>query len=315
MQIVLISVFAAITVYLLINIIYSSSGKEILRKRVEFYFKENNAEDVQEQFIREKNQEEQQKRKNRMKLISKDFANYIASSGLKLTATEFIYMWTGLTMVPMILVILVGGEILTAAALGIMGFAIPPILVGRARKKRTELFNKQLSESLIMIGNSIKGGFTFMQSMESIASDMQPPISTEFAKVLREVHYGVSQEDALKHMVERTQNRDLELLVSAVVTSAQVGSNLTDILDTISVTIRDRIKMKQDINTLTAQGRISGIIIGSLPVVLILALMVINPEYYEGFFDATIGKVLIILSIVMETVGFLLIKKIINIKM
>lgn len=154
-----------------------------------------------------------------------------------------------------------------------------------------------------------------MQSMESIATDMQPPISTEFAKVLREVHYGVSQEDALKHMVDRTQNRDLELLVSAVVTSAQVGSNLTEILDTISVTIRDRIKMKQDINTMTAQGKISGIVIGALPVVLLLAVMILNPEYYEGFFDTSIGKGLIVLSTVMEMIGFLLIKKIINIKM
>lgn len=315
MQTVLISFFAAVTIYLLIIIIYSSTGKEKVRKRVELYFKENKAEDVQEQFIREKNQEEQKKRKERFKLISKDFANYILSSGLKLTATEFVYMWTGLTIVPMAIVVIMGGQILTAAALGIIGFAIPPMLVERARKKRAELFNKQLVEALVMIGNSIKGGFTFMQSLENIATDMQPPISSEFAKVLREVHYGVSQEDALKHMVERMQNRDLELLVSAVVTSSQVGSNLTEILDTISVTIRDRIKMKQDINTLTAQGRISGIIIGALPVVLLLAIMILNPEYYEGFFDATIGKVLIILSIAMEAIGFLLIRKIINIKM
>lgn len=315
MQIVAISFFSALTIYLMINIMYSSTGKEKVRKRVEVYFKENKSEDVQEQYIREKNQEEQKKRKDMMKLISKDFANYIASSGLKLTANEFIYIWTGLTVVPLISVVLLGGEILTAVAVGIIGFAIPPILIGRSKKKRSELFNKQLSEALIMMGNSIKGGFTIMQSMESIATDMQPPISTEFAKVLREVHYGVSQEKALNHMVERTQNRDLELLVSAVVTSAQVGSNLTDILDTISVTIRERIKMKQDINTLTAQGRISGIIIGSLPVVLILAIMILNPEYYEGFFDASIGKILIILSILMEAIGFLLIKKIINIKM
>lgn len=315
MQIVLISFFSAVTIYLVINIAYFSTGKEKVRKRVELYFKENKAEEVQEQFIREKNQEEQKKRKDRFKLISKDFANYIASSGLKLTATEFMYMWTGLTIVPMFIVVIIGGEILTAAALGIIGFSIPPILVQRARKKRAELFNKQLSEALIMMGNSIKGGFTFMQSMESIATDMQPPISSEFAKVLREVHYGVSQEDALKHMVERMQNRDLELLVSAVVTSSQVGSNLTEILDTISATIRDRIKMKQDINSLTAQGRISGIIIGSLPVVLILSLMILNPEYYDGFFDATIGKALIVLSIAMEAIGFLLINKIVNIKM
>ena len=95
-------------------------------------------------------------------------------------------------------------------------------------------------------------------------------------------------------MVERTQSKDIELLVSAVVTSTQVGSNLTEILDTISETIRDRIKIRQEINTLTAQGRISGLIIGALPIVLVLAIMVLNPEYYEGFFSSSIGKLLIL---------------------
>lgn len=315
MQVFLIALFGALTIYFLINIIFLSSGKEVVRSRVAKYFKENNADDVQEQFIREKNEEEHKKKKDRFKIASKDFSNYISSSGLKLTATEFIYMWTVLTLLPMTVIILFGGSILTATAICIVGFAIPPILVGRARKQRGELFNKQLSEALVIMGNSIKGGFTFAQSMESVAEDMHPPISSEFAKVLREIHYGVSQEDALNHMVERSQNQDLELLVSAVITSSQVGSNLTEILDTISETIRDRIKIKQEINTLTAQGRISGIIIGALPVVLLLVIMIINPEYYEGFFDSLIGKLLMALSIVMELIGFAVIKKIINIKM
>lgn len=312
---VLLPFFSALSIYLIIISIFSSSNREKVKIRVAKYFKENNTDDVQEQFIREKNAEEQKNKKNRLKLVSKDFNNYITSSGLKLTATEYIYGWLGLTLVPMLIIIFFGGKIVTAFAFGIIGFIIPPILVGRARKQRGELFIKQLSEALVVIGNSIKGGFTFMQSLEGVAYEMQPPISTEFSKVLREIHYGVSQEDALNHMVERVQNRDLELLVSAVVTSSQVGSNLSEILDTISETIRDRIKIKQEINALTAQGRISGLIIGALPLVMVLILMIINPEYYEGFFTSSLGKIMIIISITMETIGFLLIRKIINIKM
>jgi tight adherence protein B len=315
MQIILISVLAALTVYFIVYIVLASSGREIVRQRVAFYFKENRADDVQEQFIKEKNEEEHKKKKDRFKLASKDFSNYIASSGLKLTGTEFIYMWTGLTFIPMIVIVLFGGNILTAFAIGFTGFAFPPLLVARAKKQRGELFNKQLSEALVIMGNSVKGGFTFFQSMEGVAEDMQPPISSEFAKVLREMHYGVSQEEALKHMVERTQNRDLELLVSAVITSSQVGSNLTDILDTIADTIRERIRIKQEVKTLTAQGRISGLIIGALPVVLLLSLMILNPEYYNGFFEATIGKIMIAISVAMEFVGFMIIRKIVDIKM
>lgn len=197
MQIYLIALFGGIFVYLVIYIIFSSSGKEKERIRIARYFKENNADDVQEQFIRERNEEEQKNKKQRYKIVSKEFSNYIASSGLKLTAAEFIYFWLGFTLLPMILIVFMGGNVITASALGVVGFAIPPILVNKARKKREELFNKQLGEALIIIGNSLKGGFTFLQGMESISIDMQPPISKEFAKVLREIHYGVKQLDAI----------------------------------------------------------------------------------------------------------------------
>lgn len=315
MQIYLISFLTALTVYLTINIIISSSARARLKERISIYFNEDNPNDVQEQFIREKNEEEQKKKKQRLQLISREFSSYILSSGLKLTAAEFIYMWLGLTVIPSTAVVLLGGNYLTAFALLIVGIAIPPLLVSNARKKRSELFSKQLSEALTIMGNSIKGGFTFLQSMDSIAEDMPPPISQEFAKVLREIYYGVGQEEALKHMVDRTKNHDLELLVSAVVTSSQVGSNLTDIIETISSTIRDRIRIKQEINTLTAQGKVSGIIVGALPIVLVLSIMVMNPEYYAGFFDSFLGKAMVGLSVVMELMGFMIIRKIIDIKM
>lgn len=314
MEKLLIVLLGALTVYLIVYILLSSSGREKVKSRISKYYNENNPDDIQEQFIIERNKEQKNK-KNGLKLVSAELTNYIASSGLKLTALEFIYFWIGVTTFPMLIIVTFGGNIITAIAVGFIGFIIPPILVNKARKKRSELFSKQLSEGLVIMGNSIKGGFTFMQSMQSIANDMQPPISTEFTKVLREIHYGVNQEIALRHMVERTGSEDLELLVSAVVTSSQVGSNLTEILDTIASTIRERIKIKQEINTLTAQGRISGLLIGILPIAIVLAVMVLNPNYFAGFFESYMGKVLLVLSIVMETVGFLIIRKIINIEM
>ncbi len=314
MEKLLIVLLGALTVYLIVYILLSSSGREKVKSRISKYYNENNQDDIQEQFIKERNKEQKNK-KLAFKLVSKELTNYIASSGLKLTALEFIYFWIGITIVPMLIIVAFDGNIITAIAVGFIGFIIPPILVNKARKKRSELFSKQLSEGLVIMGNSIKGGFTFLQSMQSIANDMQPPISAEFTKVLREIHYGVNQEIALRHMVERTGSEDLELLVSAVVTSSQVGSNLTEILDTIAATIRERIKIKQEINTLTAQGRISGLLIGILPIAIVLTVMVLNPNYFAGFFESYMGKVLLVLSIVMETMGFLIIKKIINIEM
>lgn len=312
---ILISITIAILIYLVLYSVLSSNSTEQVRFRLSRYFKENNVDDVQEQFIREKTEEENKRKKQRFKLASQEFSNYIASSGIKLKANEFIVFWAGLTLIPMIVVVLFGGSIITGLALVIIGIAVPPFIVSNARKKREDLFNAQLAQATILMGNSIKGGFTFLQSMESVAEDMQPPISTEFARVLREIHYGVKQSDALNHMVERTKNKDLELLVSAVLTSAQVGSNLSEILDTISSTIRDRIKIKMEIKTLTAQGRVSGLIIGLLPLVLVLALMVISPGYFAGFFESDIGKILVVVSIILEAIGFAFINKIVNIKM
>lgn len=311
---ILISLMFALLIYLIFSILIYSYGPGQVRDRISKYFKVNDIDDVQEQFIREKNEEENRRKKERFKIASKEFSNHIASSGIKLKANEFIYFWGGLTLIPMTLVLLFNGNLITGAALSIIGISIPPFIVNNARKKREELFNKQLGDATVIMGNSIKGGFTFLQSMENIAEEMQPPISTEFAKVLREIHYGVKQEDALNNMVERTKNKDLELLISAVMTSAQVGSNLSEILDTISNTIRDRIRIKNEIKTLTAQGRMSGLVIGLLPIVLILAIMVMTPGYFEGFFESTIGKILIIISIVLEVIGFVIINKIINIK-
>jgi tight adherence protein B len=312
---IMISITIAILIYLVLYTLLSSNSTEQVRYRLSRYFKENNVDDVQEQFIREKTEEENKRKKQRFKLASQEFSNYIASSGIKLKPNEFIIFWAGLTLIPMILVVLFGGSIITGLAFAIIGISIPPFVVGNARKKRDDLFNAQLAQATILMGNSIKGGFTFLQSMESVAEDMQPPISTEFARVLREIHYGVKQSDALNNMVDRTKNKDLELLVSAVLTSAQVGSNLSEILDTISSTIRERIKIKMEIKTLTAQGRISGLVIGLLPLVLVLALMVISPGYFAGFFESEIGKLLIVVSVVLEAIGFAIINKIVNIKM
>ncbi|HOA20287.1 MAG TPA: type II secretion system F family protein [Sedimentibacter sp.] len=311
---ILISLMAAVFIYSIFSILISSYGPGQVRNRISKYFTEYNADDVHEQFIREKNEEESKRKKNRFKIASKEFSNYIASSGIRLKANEFIYFWAGLTLIPMILVLLFSGNIITGAALSIIGISIPPFIVSNATKKREDLFTKQLGDATVIMGNSIKGGFTFLQSMENIAEEMQPPISTEFSKVLREIHFGVKQEDALSHMVERTKNKDLELLISAVMTSAQVGSNLSEILDTISNTIRDRIRIKNEIKTLTAQGRMSGLVIGLLPIVLILAIMIMTPSYFAGFFDSTIGKILISISIVLEITGFAIINKIVNIK-
>ncbi len=314
MLIYLISFSAALFAYFLLLSFIKPSGKELVEKRYKKYLDNDNISEIQDQFFQENLEKNRKKKNKKFKIASKEFSDYLAMSGVKLRASEFIYIWIGITYLPILMFPLLEVSTVTAAGVAIVGFSIPPFLVKRARKKRQTEFNKQLGESLVIMSNCIKSGFTFQQAMESIANDMQPPISAEFSKTLREMRYGVNKNDALHHMVDRVQNNDLGLLVSAVMTSEQVGGNLSEILDTISDTIKDRIRIKQEVRVLTAQGRMSGIVIGLLPVFIILLLMIMNPEYFMSFFDTFIGKIMLCVSICMELIGFIIINKIVDIQ-
>lgn len=311
MEPIFISLFGALCLYMLILWVMHPSEKQSFQRRMKKLM------DVkylnEEQAYQKKPTKTNKQKQIAIRWISKEFANAVETSGVKLTANEYLSIWLGTTFIPMVLLLLLKGNVLTVIGVGIVGFLIPPLFLHRAKIKRQDLFTKQLGEALIVIGNSIKAGFSFRQSLESVVKDMPPPISSEFEITIRELRYGASLEDALNHMSARVKNADLDLFISAVLTSAQVGSNLSDILDTISATIRDRIRIKQEVKVLTSSGRLSAIIIGLLPVFIILVIMLINPTYLLGFFHSTIGKIMLSLSIFLEIIGFTIIRKIADI--
>ncbi len=314
MEIILIAVFGGALVYAALTLALVYSPKAILRKRLAEYFKKTDIDEIQVQVLKEKRGSKKKKGPYRLQLASREFASYLAMSGVKLRPTEFVAAWALSSTLPSLIAFLISGNLVTALGIGIIGLAIPPVLVQRSRKKRENEFSKQLGEALTVMGNCIKAGFSFQQAMESIAGEMPPPISAEFAKTLREIRYGIGMEEALRHMVERINNKDLDLLVSAVLISSQVGGNLSDIIEVISETVRDRLKIKSEVRVLTSSGRFSGIIIGLLPVFIILILMVINPDYFNTFAESNIGKIMLAGSVILETIGFLAIKKIVDIK-
>lgn len=310
--IVLCATLGLLVFTILINLIRPSE-KNVLKKRYSKYFRINSTDSIQEEVLKERALKER-KGVSGIKFISKEFADAITSSGIKLTPVEFFYTWLGSTFIPIILFAIISGNIISITAAGIIGLILPAILLNRATKKRQELFTKQLGEALAIIGNGLRGGFSFQQSMDSVAKEMAPPLSTEFEKTMREIRYGVPLESALSHMNERIKNQDLDIFISSVLTSVQVGSNLTELLDTIAATIKDRIRIRQEVKVLTASGRISGIIIGLLPVFLVFVLALINPGYFGSFFETTIGQAMVIVAIIMEIMGFIIIRKIADVK-
>ena len=302
----------ALLIYSIILLLFSNSPKERVKTRLNKLAERAELEHVHEAVLKEK--KTKRKTEKKTQLISKRFEDHLAASGIQLNAREYILLWGGLTLLPGLAALILGLQVLAVIGICIVGFAIPPFMVKRARGKRQQVFNKQLGESLTIMSNCMRSGYSFQQAMGSIAKEMQPPISTEFARVVREINYGSSMEQALNNMTARVDNKDLELLVSAVITSTQVGANLSEMLDTIAETVQDRIKLREDVRVASSQGRMSGWIIGLLPVVVILFLMIINPTYFTDFAANTIGKIMLGISAVLELTGFFIINKMVDIK-
>jgi tight adherence protein B len=191
---------------------------------------------------------------------------------------------------------------------------LPRFWVGRRISGRLSAFNKQLPDTITLLSNSLRAGSSFLQSIELVSRVGGPPMSEEMGRVVREVNLGLGMEEALNNLVRRIKSDDLDLMVTAIGIQQQVGGNLAEILDTIAFTIRERVRIKGEINTLTAQGRVSGYLVAFLPIGLGVALNAINPAFMAPLFTETIGRILIGVGAVMMTIGFLAIRKITDIK-
>ncbi len=181
-------------------------------------------------------------------------------------------------------------------------------------RKRKNSFTEQLGDCLITVANALRAGYSFQQAMEVIANEMESPISQEFSRLTTDLKMGVPLEEALNQMDKRVDSSDFTLVVTAVLIQREVGGNLAQILDTISDTIMERIRMKREINALTAQGRFSAIILLILPFAMGLFMLVVNPDHIKLLFEESAGQIAIGVSVIMDIIGFLLIQKIVNIE-
>lgn len=312
MLIIVIAVSAAFVLYSAILILFTDTPKQRVKKRLNQLAENVELEYIHDAVLNEK--KKRRKMKAKPKLVSRRFEDSLALSGIHISAQEYVALWIFLTLGPGLVGIMLNMDLVAVLGICVVGFAIPPIMVQRSRSKQQQLFNKQLGESLTIMSNCMRSGYSFQQAMHSISKEMQPPVSTEFGRVVREINYGATLEQALNNMSQRVNSKDFDLLISAVITSAQVGANLSEILDTISETITDRIRLREEVRVFSAQGRMSGIIIGLLPVFVILFLMILNPTYLTDFVNHPIGKLLLIASVFLEVIGFILINRIVDIK-
>ncbi len=194
-----------------------------------------------------------------------------------------------------------------------VGFFAPEWYIKFRISKRLKAFNEQLGDTIGLLANSLRSGYSMLQSMELVSKESPDPIGAEFKRVVREVGLGLTVQDALNNLYRRMPSDDLDLLITAINIQYEVGGNLAQILDTISHTIRERVRIKGEIGVLTAQGRISGYIITALPIFIGLVVTIINPAYMSTLW-AFPWIVLPICGGVMVFVGFMVIRKIVNIE-
>src|SRR5205807_6591221 len=161
------------------------------------------------------------------------------------------------------------------------------------QRRRARAFDKQLGDTIILLSNALKAGYSFAQALSTVSKNAAPPIADEFARATREIALGINVDDALNHMVERNQSEDFDLMVTAVQIQRVVGGNLAEILDSIAFTIRERVRIQGEIRTLTAQARASGLIITLLPFFLVGALALISPGYFNVMFTDPLGHIML----------------------
>ena len=201
-----------------------------------------------------------------------------------------------------------------ALLFGVIGFFLPKIFIWRAKKKRLQLFDNQLVDGLNVLSNSLRAGLTLVQAIETLENEMYPPISQEFGLVIREYRVGVPLNEAMENLVKRIPSADLSLLVTAINIVHSVGGNLREIFDTIAKMVTERHKLELKTKALTAQGKSQGIIVGLLPTILGGIFFLLDPELMRPFITTTIGNVGIGAIILLQIMGYLMIKKIITIE-
>ncbi len=204
-----------------------------------------------------------------------------------------------------------GGSIIFAILGAIFGLFIPRFFVNNQQKARLRSFNNQLPDMLNLMVNGLRTGFSAMQAMEAVSTELPSPMSDEFKRVVQEMQLGVPMESALANLLRRIPSDDLDLTITAINIQREVGGNLADILDTISYTVRERIRIKGEVSAITAQVSYSGKFLALMPIFLGFALWGLNRDYMEQFFVEPIicGAGMLGLAGIMLIFGYLALSK------
>lgn len=245
--------------------------------------------------------------------FAQNLSTQIARADLKFTVGEFLVISVTAALGLSLIFYLIDRPILIPVGL-IVGFFGPRWWVGFRQKARAKKFDDQLADALNLVVNSLRAGYSTNQAMEVISHEMPDPIATEFGRAVLEMQLGIDFDAAMLNMLRRMPSDDLDLVITAMSVQREVGGNLAEVLDSISFTIRERIRIKGDINTLTAQGRITGYIITLLPFGLSAFMYLARREFFGPMLEDPCGWMMLGTGLFMIIIGYVIINKIVNIE-
>jgi len=243
-------------------------------------------------------------------------------ANLRMRVGEYVALRAALALVLFAVAIVVMGRgaigLLAAAAAALVGYMLPKLYVGHRIKARLTKFDDQLVEALSLVSNSLRSGFGFLQSMDLAAEQLKDPLAIEFKRTINDINIGASFEDALLALNQRVQSKDLDIAVTAILIQRTVGGNLSEILETVAYTMRERSRIRGELRTLTAQQKMSGYIVGGLPIVIVGILLIMGQlmgdTYMQTLFTETGGRIALVAATLLEGLGILIIRKILAIE-
>ncbi|HXK33449.1 MAG TPA: type II secretion system F family protein [Dehalococcoidia bacterium] len=249
---------------------------------------------------------------------AKDVAVQLDQAGVKLRVGEYLLIRIGLGVAVFIVIALIGRSaptlVLGLAAGGIASF-LPAVWLKRAREQRLERIAKQLPEAVTMIANALRAGFAFQHGVTMVAEQMDPPIADEFLRMQVDLNVGSSVDEALQGLLERADSEAMNQLVTAVLIQRSSGGNLAEILDLVGEQLRERERLYGEVRTMTAQMRFSGVVMSIWPLLLLGIFCLINWEQTSLLFTRTLGLVLLAIGGTLQFIGYLTIRRILDVKL
>lgn len=246
--------------------------------------------------------------------FSKSTEKLLAESGSMLRPEEYFVLRILISIGAVVFSLLTGLNILIGIGLCVVGFMYPHFYLKTKRKKRLYALSFQLIETLGIMANSLRAGFSFMQAMQLAGKETPDPLGPELERVVREVGLGVPIEEVFESMLMRLPNKELEVVIRAILAQRRSGGNLAELLETMEETIRGRIRVLEELRTLTSQGRISSWVITLVPVGLGLYLNFASGDYFSPMLEHPLGWLMLSLAAVSVVIGWLVIRKINNIE-